>query len=302
MLYVNKELYQLSKKDIELIKSKLHLPIRIVYTSEQIKPSKLNPVPDKPASISIPLKSSLRTKEGLMEYRYAENIVQDSTGKTRYIPHTFPFFGDRLLTEYDIEFIWFIYFWCPYCKNNSLQPEQRKRSRFEIEDTITNAELKADRKREIAKVNSMIYDYKVGLSEENLRKIGKAYFIPNVDGLTRAQVELAVENIVFAEERNKKGGFKRFLDISHADSELESKGKIQKALDRGIIRFVSQRRMWVWLDDQGNSSEEICRITGGRSPFEALHNWMGANKEFREALEDHLQGQPVIVKKKEEII
>lgn len=296
MLYENRKQYELSDHQIGLVHKELNLPVRLVYTREQVKKSKLNPVPDKPASINIPLKVNLRTVKGLTEYRYAENIVQDAKGNIKYTPHSFSFFGDALLTELDIEFIWFILFWCPYCKNNKLKPEQRKRPRFEIEDAVTKAEIEASQKRDITRVNTMIYDRDVGLSEEDLRKIAKAYFIPNVDDLTRAQVELTLESKIFTEERRKKEGFKRFLDMAKAKDQLETKGKIQTAVDREIMKYFPPRKMWMWLDENGKGSQEICRITGGKSPYEALHDWMGANEEFRNALDDHLKGQTVVEK------
>lgn len=302
MLYENQKPYQLSQTQINAVHKELNLPIRIVYTSEQIRKSRLNPVPDKPASINIPLKVNLKTLHGFKEYRYAENVVQDAAGKIKYTPHSLPFFGDRVLTELDIEFIWFILFWCPYCKNNKLTPEQRKRPRFEIEDAVTKAELEAAAKRNIAKVNTMIYDLDVGLSEENLRKIAKAYFIPNVDKLTRAQVELTIEGRIFAEEKAKRHGLKRFLQLSDADEELENRGKIQSALDREIIIYVPTKKMWAWVNEKNKPGQEICRITGGANSHDALHDWMAVNDEFREALNDHLKGQSVVAKKPENVM
>lgn len=302
MLYKNGKLYELKEREINLVHSKLNLPVRIVYTKEQIRKNKLNPIPDKPASINIPLKVNLKTEHGFVEMRYAENIVQNAEGKIKYTPHSFSFFGDRLLTVFDIEFIWFILFWCPYCKNNELKPEQRKRPRFEIEDAVSKAELEASVKRNVTKVNTMIYDLNVGLSEEKLRRIAKAYFIPNIDSFTRSQVELVLEDRVFAEERSKKNGLKRFLQMANADEELETKGKIQTAIDRKIIKYLPQRKMWMWIDEKGKASQEVCRITGGKSPYEALHDWMMGNDEFKDALDDHLKGQTVIAKKKEEVL
>ena len=60
--------------------------------------------------------------------------------------------------------------------------------------------------------------------------------------------------------------------------------------------------MWAWLDGKGDVSQEICRITGGASPYDALHDWMGADEEFRDALDDHLKGQKVIAKKPENVL
>lgn len=302
MLFENGKPYELTQRQISIVYKKLNLPIRIVYTSEQIKKSRLNPVPDKPASINLPLKVNLRTVEGYKEYRYAENIVQDPAGKTKYTPHSLAFFGDKLLTEYDIEFIWFILFWCPYCKNNELEPQQRKRARFEIEDAVTKAELESAVKRNIAKVNTMIYDLDVGLSEENLRKVAKAYFIPGIDKLTRSQVELVLEGRIFAEERSKKQGLKRFLQLTNADEELATRGKIQAAIDQDILKYVPTKSMWAWLNDKGKPGQEICRITGGTNPYEALHDWMAVNDEFKGALDDHLKGQSVIEKKPESVM
>jgi hypothetical protein len=266
MLYKNGKLYELKEREINLVHSKLNLPVRIVYTKEQIRKNKLNPIPDKPASINIPLKVNLKTEHGFVEMRYAENIVQNAEGKIKYTPHSFSFFGDRLLTVFDIEFIWLSV------------------------------------KRNVTKVNTMIYDLNVGLSEEKLRRIAKAYFIPNIDSFTRSQVELVLEDRVFAEERSKKNGLKRFLQMANADEELETKGKIQTAIDRKIIKYLPQRKMWMWIDEKGKASQEVCRITGGKSPYEALHDWMMGNDEFKDALDDHLKGQTVIAKKKEEVL
>lgn len=302
MLYKNGKLYELKSHEVASVHKLLHLPIRLVYTSEQIKPSKKNPLPDKPAGINIPLKASIRTPVGFVEWRYAENVVHDAEGKIRYMPHTMFFSGDKLLTEFDIELIWFILFQCPYCKNNELKPEQRKRPRFEIEDAISKAEILTRRKRLIAKVNTMLYDLNVGLKEERLRRVAKAYFIRDVDSLTRPQIELALEHRIQIEEKNNKNGLQKFLDITGAEEELISKGKIQTAVDSNIIKYNANKNMWVWLGEKGGTGQEICRITGGADPYEALHHWMVNSEEFVIALEDHLKGDTVVEKQKAEII
>ncbi|GAH25983.1 unnamed protein product, partial [marine sediment metagenome] len=182
MLHKNGKLYELKGFEIASVHKLLHLPIRLVYTGEQITPNKENPLPDKPAGINIPLKASIKTPVGFVEWIYSENIIRDAKGNVKYVPHTMPFTGNKLLTEYDIELIWFILFCCPYCKNNELEREQKRRPRFEIEDAVTKAKILAGHKRLMARVNTMLYDLDVGLNEEDLRKIAKAYFIKNVDG------------------------------------------------------------------------------------------------------------------------
>lgn len=282
MLLKDGDRFTVPTNSIGLIKQKFHLPVRIVYPKSFIKWNAKNKMYEKPAGINIPMTAQVRTKSGTSVYRYFRNSHTDSQGKTFYTPNSMLFTGDKRLTELDIDLIFFLYFLSPHCGNGHLDPEQRKKSKFFFEDERRDAEDQVRMRQAKLKIERMLYDDEVGLSEERLRAIAGAMFISNVDKKTISEVRLSMEKWI----NHDKQGATKFLAMVGHDETIEAKVLIQRAIDGKVITYNPKLKTWYWgVGDR----KDICRVSSGKPFNEAMYDYMMGNDDFRQELEHELK-------------
>ena len=291
MLYKNDEPYRLGKPEIDKLIERFHgkFPVKVAYPDARIIPSKLkhNKLPDKPNSISFDLKSTVKTDNGSEIWRYAENVVVDNKGVKRYTPKKFLFNGARFLDRNDIELIYFLekkshhkYLSDEEMKDGKLP--QSRQPKFMFEDLVSDAEKKARKRAQEAKISSLLYgDY--ALPEEKLRLLAKAYHVKNVDTLTFPQVKIILDT----EIHKDKHGASKFFDMANADDEINIRVSLQKAIDMGILRLDLTKKAWFWVTKEGKDVK-ACTIPANKNANEALYDTYNGDEGFRDDLKASL--------------
>ena len=293
MLYKNGELYKMTPKDHGEIKKRYpKFPIRLVYPENRVKKSrsKHNTLPDKPNSISFPFNATVKTKTGTEVWRYAENKIEGTNGRTIFTPPNLILRGVMVLQEEDIELVYWLVKCCPFLEGGDNW--NKRTPKCSIEDLVGAAEKKAMKEEQLANVKALIFSSRVGLGEEKLKLIAKAYFIKDVDELTFAQVKLAVEHEI---NRDKRTGYKKFMDLVDAEQVLNVKASLQDAIDQDIITYMVAKKTWAWVTGQGKKNEPIVTIAAAANPHEALYDYFMGNRGFAQELVSALKGQSVVV-------
>jgi hypothetical protein len=167
-----------------------------------------------------------------------------------------------------------------------------------IEDLVGIAERKAFKEEEIATVKALIYSSQVGLGETRLRQVAKAFFIPDVNDLSYAQVKLAVEHYV---HRDRANGIQNFLELIDAKQTLAVRENIQKAVDSDLIKYMPRQRTWAWVTEHGRKNEPIVQIAANAEAHEALYDYYLGDRKFAEQLISALKGSKVVIPETEEI-
>jgi hypothetical protein len=294
MLYKNGEPYKLTAQDHKEIKQKFKkFPVRLVYPANRVKRNRLphNKKPDKPNSIAFPLVATRKTETGSESWRYCENRIVASNGSIRHVPPNMHFTGNTTLQSNDIELLWWLYKICPHLENG--ENFNNRVPKCAIEDLLAEAEVKADREERIATVKALIYSAQVGLGENRLRQVAKAFFIPNVDELTYAQVKLSMENFI---DQDKHNGIQRFLDIIDAKQVLAIRENIQKAIDQDLIIFMFRTKTWAWVTEKGLKNEPIVQVSAKSEPHEALYDYYMGDRKFADEIVSALKGSKIIEK------
>lgn len=293
MLYKNDEIYKMTNEDHREINKKYpKFPIRLIYPESRVKPSrsKHNRLPDKPNSISFPLKAAVKTERGVENWRYAENKIIGTNGRTIWQPHNLILRGSMILESSDIELVFWLVKCCPFLQSG--ENWNKKVPKCVIEDLRGAAEIKAKKEEELADVKAMIYSPKMGMGEKKLRLVAKAYFIKDVNDLSYAQVKLAVENTIM---RNKNTGIKDFLEMVEAEQVISVRSNLQSAIDRELITYMVSNKNWAWVTGQGRKNEPICQIGAGADPSEALYDYYLGNRGFAQELVAALKGKTVVM-------
>jgi hypothetical protein len=292
MLYKNGEVYTLTAQDHKDIKGRFKkFPLRLIYPLSRVNKNRLshNKLPDKPNSITFPLAATRKTDTGTENWRYCEHRIVASNGTIRFTPANMYFRGNLTLTKKDIELIWWLVKVCPHMENG--ENFNNKVPKCAIEDKVGEADIRAEREERIATVKALIYSKQVGLGEKRLRQVARAFFIPNVDGLSFAQVKLAVENYI----QSNKNGVQKFLDLIDAKQVLEVRENIQKAIDQELIAFMLRNKSWAWVTEQGQKNIPIVEISANAEPHEALYDYYMGDRRFAEELISALKGSKVII-------
>ena len=292
MLYKNDEAYKLTAKDhLELGKKFPKYPVRLVYPKSRIRPSRSihNILPDKPTSIAFPLYATVKTETGTEQWRYAEHRIIGAKGQVSWEPNSLSLRGTIVLTSKDKELLWWLWKCCTVLEGGENWNQRKPKCAFE--DLIGEADKRVARETEMATVKALIYSPQIGLSEKRLREIARAYFITGVDELSISQVKLAIENQI---SRDKNTGVQNFLDLSEAETTLEIKGNIQKAIDSKMITFMIKNKTWAWVTDIGKKNEPICTVTATVDPNEALYDYYMGNRQFAETLLAANKGEKVL--------
>jgi hypothetical protein len=291
MLYKNDEPYKLSAAEhgklarmfpkLKGTASKAGMPLKLVYPKSRIKASRSahNLKPDKPASIAFPLVATRRTDTGTEQWRYADNRVHGTNGSFVYSPVMLTFTGNKVLEQSDIELIYWLTEICPWLEGGTNW--NGRTPKCVIENLIAEADVKAEKQRVLADLKALIYSDVVGLKEDKLRLVSKAYFIRNVDDMSLAQVQLSLE---FEVMRDKTKGIANFLELVDAEQVLIVKSNIQVAIDNRIISFVKNQNTWSWVTEQGKKNEEIVKTIPTAEPNEALFDYYNGNQAFAEQL------------------
>lgn len=281
MLYKNEEIYQLAPNDLKTLYDKFkRFPLKIVYPAGRITKSRSpqNKLPDKPNSMSFPLRSVVNTPTGSEVWRYADNVIIKEHGVKKFIPKNLRFNGTHVLEEKDKELAWFLYTKSQFCQNGK---NPGKAHKFMFEDLISEAEKRADAESLRTQAGALIFGKDIGLPEDQLRAIAKSYFIKNVDQLSFSQVKIAVDHAV---KRTGDAGYAHFIDISRADDYLKLRVKIQGLIDAGRLKFDGSKKEWQWVE-AGKKIEGICKITPGSDPHQILLDYYNGNKNFQEMVD-----------------
>lgn len=283
MLYCNDKKYDLKKVEIDEIVEKFGntFPIRVIYPKERVKKSRSthNTLPDMPAGISFPYRAIRKTEKGTEIWRFAEEVVLLDDGKKKYIPSHFSFNGVRILDRNDMELIYFLLKICPYTKDGANW--NKKNPKVQFENLIEEAEVKVKSKTAEVELMALIYSDTVGMDEKKLREVARAMFINNVDKLTKSQVRVNIEKAV---RLDKQKGMERFFKMFNSEAILTVRANMQRAVDGGYIKYVVNRREWVWCDSDGKKKELIFQLKPGLNPEDAIYDYYIGEEDFRERL------------------
>jgi hypothetical protein len=289
MLYKNDDPYKMDKNELAEVRKFFHnkFPVKVVYPPERITKSRLphNRLPDKPNSISFDLKSTVRTLDGAAVWRYADDMIFDAKGKKKYIPKKFRFNGGRYLDEKDIELIFFLLKKSEvrYLNEDELKADKKlkqpRQPKFMFEDLVTEADKKAEGKALESKITVLLYNKELGLPEERIRLVAKAYHIKGVDELTFSQVRILLDNKI---HDKKLGGPDKFFEMVNADEELEARASLQKAIDLNYLKYDMAKNTWFWNTDGENGKSIICKVSRNDIPVENLFNMYRGDENFRE--------------------
>ena len=202
---------------------KMKFPIRFKFPEHYLKPDPINKNrPKSPAGILVPYSSVTNGKFGSETWTYFETSIKRSD-KIEFYPERFNFSGNLALGKDKIDLIYYLLYKCPY----SSEVKSDKKTHFVLVDTKKDAEKFVREQADFNYVHNTIFSES---SDEGLRKIAKAFFIPGIDEMhTKAEVQQAIWKHVDFLEKTTKKGYKQFIEHSNLGVKANINITIQEA-------------------------------------------------------------------------
>ena len=130
-----------------------------------------------------------------------------------------------------------------------------------------------------SRISVLLFNKELGLPEERLRLVAKAYHIKNVDDLTLPQVKIILEGKI---HDKKLGGPDKFFDMVNADEELDARANIQKLIDLDFIKYDGTKGAWFWNTVGENGKGIISKVARTDVPVEKLFEKYRGDESFRD--------------------
>lgn len=287
------ELTEAQKKELKEVIGRF--PVTVKWCSHKITPSR-NPgkrsMPDKPPAMGIVTNWKVTEKDKSSSvFQYAENFdVHPETGRiTKYYPVMKEFSGDMTYNENDLEWVWFLWYCCPFFKEGrNANPNANEKDfliQFHLPAREKSKSIAFDTK--LTKAKMLILDPDTGMNEEELRKMLTAYFYPNVEDLTIDQVKdaLILRIQQGKNDKEKLESIEKFLMFQGNEEAVNMKFLVQKAIDKGLLEYESKRRTWYMMIDGKRYDPPVCQAPLNSEPKQYLYEvFTGPGKDTYEML------------------
>lgn len=156
--------------------------------------------------------------------------------------------------------------------------DKNKRALFYLEDKKRDAKILAKTKQALATVNGLIWGPGENkLSASDARQILMGYGHPNVSILSEEEVRVELDSRATKDEKAA-----RYFITQTTGQTAKIKAVIQEATDLGIIKYVSQRNAYCYMNG-GNVGSLIVSVGPKESKMEVLAEFL-SNKDKNDNL------------------
>lgn len=268
---VTKEMKTKFPKEYDLIKNKKQVVFKLVNSIHDGKKK-------QPRSYSFPPQFATQDEDGnTQEFLYYTTTKKKSIGNVvidEFSPGllTFSSRGDlvvNLVDEHGVfqNFDLFILLMNHPRRAKNKYGDGKKRPIFYLEDKNAEAKERVESESATAQMKKLIYDPEHRLGEEDLRTIGRALRVPSVDDMELALVQTSIEDYC-------KTNPQKFLSFKGVGKEVKMRANLQKAADKGIIKYNALKRKWELVNESTKKTVTIAPVRQTENEMEALMSWL----------------------------
>lgn len=273
MLEINNKKIEVTKKLLEKECGITNFPVVFRLTNQLIKKQgKSSGKADQlnfGKSFSFPSWFNAQDDEkGTIEIRYFKTTKGFGDQKT-YLPNevTMGSRADITVPETDLDLIYFL---ALHIRNaNSKYRDPSRKPWFFLEDLVKEAEIKANKKKLLNKIDTLLWNEEFGLSDDKLREVAKTYEISMVDKKSLDQIRVILDPLA-------KANPDEFLERTNNKKDMKLVAFLNDCVDHKIIghKKVRNSHSWYILTDTGDTDEKICSIRKDEKPMEKLASYL----------------------------
>ena len=207
-------------------------------------------------------------EKGSIVVRYYKNVKGFGDERT-FLPNevTMGHRADITIPETELDLIYFL---CLHSRNaNSEYRDKSRKPWFFLEDLFKEAEIKANKKKLLNKIDTLLWNETHGLSDDKLKEVAKTYEISMVDKKSPDQIRVILDPIA-------KSNPDEFLERTNNKKDMKLVVFLNDCVDHKIIghKKVRNTHSWYILTETGERDEKICSIRKEEKPMEKLASYL----------------------------
>ena len=291
---------------------KLSYPIEMEFTSDYYSPA--HPYdPEIPETycqqMTIPssLSATFKTERGLVGGRWTvyENMNIDDKGNKKYSPNSIKIehrmrFNKSDATDPLLFFLLFVSPFCEIIKNQNgealleHQNTSNKAKKYLIRNKQQEIKEEANKKKLLAKLNTMLWDEEHGLGDAKIMQLGEIYNIPNANDERRIdEIKIMLEKTI---NKDNIDSMVKFMSEVNKESDLDIKQYITYANNFDIIKpEKKQTNTYIWCVPKEGDQWNICNLKKGKEVNECIFETFTENydkfRRFKEAVDVYLKAE-----------
>jgi len=161
---------------------------------------------------------------------------------------------------------------------------------YMVEDLVEEAKLKNVANRDVAKVNTLIFDDEIGLDEETLKNIAISHGFPNAFDMDIELLKsrLAEHVLQISDGKHNISRIREFLDDCKDTSVIRLRSLVRAAIEKKYILTDKTPRKdtaWYYTDDYGKKDNHIVTVSKGTAPEVFLVKHFARNVKDRQEFE-----------------
>jgi len=167
---------------------------------------------------------------------------------------------------------------------------------YKVEDLVGEAQIQNEIKRDIAKVNMLLWDDDMGLEDETLKNIAISYGFPTAPEMDIELLKNRLSESLFRLENGKYnvGRIRAFLKDTKDDSLLKLRNIVRASIEKKFVikdKTGKGSSAWYYTSIYGEKDAHIMSLMKGADPETSLVQYLAAKPKARNAFEVHYKNR-----------
>jgi len=167
---------------------------------------------------------------------------------------------------------------------------------YKVEDLVGDAQLQNETKRDVAKVNLLLWDDDMGIEDETLKNIAISYGFPNAPAL---DIELLKNRLSDSLLRQVNGKYditriRSFLDDAKDNGLLKLRNIVRISIEKKFVvkdKTGKGSSAWYYTSVYGEKDAHLMSLMKGADPETSLVQYLASKPKSRNAFETHYKSR-----------
>ncbi len=167
---------------------------------------------------------------------------------------------------------------------------------YKVEDLVGEAQIQNETKRDIAKVNLLLWDDEMGIEDETLKNIAISYGFPTAPTL---DIELLKNRLSDSLLRNVNGKYditriRAFLNDAKDDGLLKLRNVVRISIEKKFVvkdKTGKGSSAWYYTSIYGEKDAHIMSLMKGSDPETSLVQYLVTKPKARNSFETHYKSR-----------
>lgn len=252
--------------------------VSFVWTSAFEYPDPDNPGKFKKKTfLTIPCLTTVKTNQGLEEWRYVERVDKNEHGQNTYAPAFIEFNGRKTLGRPDADMLFYLLYCCPLVAESENTTGINKY--IKVRNPRKDAAEKVNMERDISEAKAIIYNWDKHLkSDAKLRELAKAMGVQGLEAMDNNEVSVALERVA----TQTRYSLTKFFEVHRSDDKAALLSLINECKEFGVLRLI--KNSWRLMTPEGKVFADFVDVAPSADAVETLIKYVSNNPAQLELL------------------